>query len=192
MNRFCTLVNCQAGNRAGTCIKWTSNVFLFKASPLSALCLPGAEGIPAKGLRFGSSPVSFFLFFFLSLFWKRFEDVAFIKESSGYWKTRKKKKKRLRKHFEFRYNNNIIDSIVYRLPSTVYSLTFIVYHLISIVCVLVNADGSKFSVAKNKLHREFQKTSVVKIIKRVTCEKPECLSTWVILRFPLASQLSSF
>ena len=133
MNRFCTLVNCQAGNRAGTCIKWTSNVFLFKASTLSALCLPGAEGIPAKGLRFGSSPVSFFLFFFLSLFWKRFEDVAFIKESSGYWKTRKKKKKkkRLRKHFEFRYNNNIIDSIVYRLPSSVHRLQSNVYCLSS-------------------------------------------------------------
>lgn len=70
-----------------------------------------------------------FLFFFLSLFWKRFEDVALIKERSGYLKTRKKK--RLRKHFEFRYNNNIIDSIVYRLPSSVHRLQSNVYCLSS-------------------------------------------------------------
>ena len=118
-----------------------------------------------------------FPFFFPFTFLEKVRRRSIYKRKFRLLKNQKKKKKILRKHFEFRYNNNIIDSIVYRLPSTVYSLTFIVYHLISIVCVLVNADGSKFSVAKNKLHREFQKTSVVKIIKRVTCEKPECLST---------------
>lgn len=130
MNRFCTLVNCQVGNRAGTCIKWTSNVFLFKASPLSALCLPGAEGIPAKGLRFGSSPVSFFLFFPFT-FLEKVRRRSTYKRKFRLLKNQKKKKKRLRKHFEFRYNNNIIDSIVYRLPSSVHRLQSNVYCLSS-------------------------------------------------------------
>lgn len=43
VKRVCTLINWQAGGRAGTCIKCARNKqFLYKTSPLCSLCVPFA------------------------------------------------------------------------------------------------------------------------------------------------------
>lgn len=72
-----------------------------------------------------------FPFFFPFTFLEKVRRRSIYKRKFRLLKNQKKKKKRLRKHFEFRYNNNIIDSIVYRLPSSVHRLQSNVYCLSS-------------------------------------------------------------